>query len=266
MTAGDARRAGWLYVLHGIFGAGRNWGTVARRLVQVRQDWGVLLVDLREHGRSRGFPPPHTIAAAASDLNDLVADHPPAAVLGHSFGGKVALAWAGCAPAGLRQVWSIDATPEAGRPRGSAWQLLSAVEGLPGPFPTRDDAVAALVAAGTASPVALWMTTNLSAGKRGYEWRLDFAAVRALLDDFFRVDLWHVVEAPPDGIETHVVRASESSAISRDAVERFRAAGPGVTFHEVEGGHWLNADNPDALVGLLTAWLPSGGNTDVSRT
>ena len=26
--------------------------------------------------------------------------------------------------------------------------------------------------------------------------------------------------------------------------------------HDVEGGHWLNADNPDALVDLLAEELP----------
>src|SRR4051812_24710793 len=44
----------WLLVLHGIYGAGRNWGSIARRLVEARPEWGAVLVDLRMHGQSRG--------------------------------------------------------------------------------------------------------------------------------------------------------------------------------------------------------------------
>src|SRR5688500_8745529 len=62
----DATPERWLLVLHGIYGSGRNWGTIARRLVEARPEWGVLLVDLRNHGQSRGFPGPHTLAAAAA--------------------------------------------------------------------------------------------------------------------------------------------------------------------------------------------------------
>ncbi len=84
-----------LFVLHGIYGAGRNWGTVARRLVRARPRWRCVLVDLRSHGRS---PPlrPHTLEACAEDLLRLE-DRVGAAdgVLGHSFGGKVAMVWAG---------------------------------------------------------------------------------------------------------------------------------------------------------------------------
>jgi esterase len=46
--------------------------------------------------RLAGLPPPHTVAAAAADVDRLVEhlDFHAAAVLGHSFGGKVALTYA----------------------------------------------------------------------------------------------------------------------------------------------------------------------------
>ena len=58
----------WLYLLPGIYGAGRNWGSVMRRWVQERPDWGAVLIDLRGHGASQGFSPPHTLESAAADL------------------------------------------------------------------------------------------------------------------------------------------------------------------------------------------------------
>ncbi|MDE2973409.1 MAG: hypothetical protein OXU64_01630 [Gemmatimonadota bacterium] len=42
-----------------------------------------------------------------------------------------------------------------------------------------------------------------------------------------------------------------------------RAAGSGgrVFLPEAEGGHWLNAENPDAVVGLLARTLPAATET-----
>lgn len=249
--------AGWLAVLHGIYGAGRNWGSIARSLVDRRPDWGVVLVDLREHGESTGFAAPHTVEAAAADLAELSANGPVRAVLGHSFGGKVALAHAR-ATESIEQVWVVDSTPEAREPGGSAWDMLRILRRLPESYGARDEAVSALVAEGVAQPTALWMTTNLEWSGSSYRWRLDLDVMEALLDSFFETDLWDVVESPPARLTVHFIRATESSVLGEAAVARIRAAGERsgqVHLHEVEGGHWLNADNPQAVVALLDGAL-----------
>lgn len=258
LSAEGAHPERWLLVLPGIFGTGRNWATVARRLARERPDWGVVLVDLRQHGDSQGFPPPHTVAAAAGDVATLADTLPSsaAAVLGHSFGGKVALAYATGAPAGLEQVWMADSTPEVGEPAGGAWDMLRAVRELPPHFTSRQELVDALAARGVARPVAQWMATNLEREAEGIlRWRFDVDAIEALLRDFFRTDLWEAVESPPPGVEVHVIRATRSDVLSTEAVGRVRAAAA-ARLHEVEGGHWLNADAPDALVALLAEGLP----------
>lgn len=261
VTAKGSEPAAWLYVLHGMYGAGRNWGTVSRRLVERRPDWGCLLIDLRQHGASQGFPPPHRVSDAAADLVALqtVTQKSARAVLGHSFGGKVALAYLQQADEPPRQVWVIDSTPEAGEPRGSAWEMLKNLRALPDRFESRDAAVNALTAAGSTEAVAQWMALNLVRADDGtFRWRFDLDAVEALLRDFFALDLWGVVEAPPPGADVHFVKATESSVLSAQTLERLEAAGPNVHVHTVTGGHWLNADNPDALVELLAESLPAG--------
>ena len=172
VTAPGADPGSHLVFLHGIFGAGRNWATVARHLVRERPEWGALLVDLREHGSSQGFPPPHTLAAVAADVGRLVlaSEHPVRGVLGHSFGGKVALelvrGGVGVAAALLETLWVVDSTPEARAPGGSAWSVLAALKSVPGPFQHRAAGVAALQTLGVSEPVARWMATNLEEGNR----------------------------------------------------------------------------------------------------
>jgi esterase len=262
VTAAGAAPRSWLFVLHGFFGAGRNWTTVGRRLTLARPDWGVALVDLRLHGASQGFAPPHTLAACAQDVAALAGSlgRPVRAVLGHSFGGKVALAYLRRRSAGLREVWVVDTDPSAGEPRGDAWELLRIVRSLPHEFGTRDELIAALGHAGIGRRSAEWMATNLDRTAAGYRWRLDFAALEQLLVDFFQTDMWGVLAEPPPGVEVHVVKALGSAVLADRSLARLRAnaeTGARIVLHAVEGGHVLNADNPDALAALLGGALPA---------
>lgn len=65
-----------------------------------RADWRMVLVDLRNHGKSteiRGLEPPHSIENSAKDLANLVKVQGwawPDVVIGHSMGGKVVLDFA----------------------------------------------------------------------------------------------------------------------------------------------------------------------------
>jgi len=276
----------WIAFLHGIYGAGRNWNSVARRVVGARPEWGATMVDLRGHGDSTGFPPPHTVRAAACDLlrTARAAGGTPDAVLGHSFGGKVAMEYlrvtakadadGSLAPSAL---WIVDSTPEAREPSGSAWEMFDVLRAHPGPFASRGAGLQALESEGVATPVARWLATNLveengtsdgraddaddadeARSKPAWRWRIDVEVMEALLRDFFDLDLWKVVEDPPAGAHVHVVKATESSVLSGESLERVEAAASSsdrVHLHRVEGGHWLNADNPDALVELLAREL-----------
>lgn len=262
VTHQDREPEQWLLVLHGIYGSGRNWGTIARRLVDERPEWGALLVDLRLHGGStEGFRPPHTLAAAAADVDRLIEhlDFHAAAVLGHSFGGKVALLYADHHGDELRQVWVMDSTPATREPSGSAWRMIDAVRSLPPEFASRKQAVQGLEQQGYPASVAQWMAMNLQPEDGVYRWRLDWNGIEQMLRDFFRTDLWGVVENPSAGVELHFVRATESSTLDEETAERVEAAGEEtgrVFLHRIEGGHWINTDNPDAVVELLSTGLP----------
>jgi len=269
ITATAAAPERWMYLVHGIYGAGRNWNAVARQLVEQRPDWGVVPVDLRGHGSSAPGAPPHTVAACADDLLALPdsADGAPLAdaILGHSFGGKVATLFAHRAPS-VRTLIIADSTPSARTPSGSAWEMLEALKRNPGPFSDRGEGIDAIQAAGYPRPVAQWMGTNLV--RKGDEdgdatewgWRLDPDQMEALLRDFFGLDAWPTIEdAATGGVQIELLRATESSILTgadQERAEDLRAEGLPIRLTPVEGGHWLNADNPTRVVELLGAVLP----------
>jgi esterase len=269
VTADPSAARRTIVLLHGIYGRGRNWAAVARSLAARRPEWAAALVDLRLHGASPAFEPPHTIAACASDVRERIAraDDWPApveAVVGHSFGGKVALSLLadGAAPPQSlfpAQVWIVDSTPAAGEPAGTAWRMLALARALPQRVATRAEAIDGLVAGGITPDVAAWMASNLRRDGEGLVWALDWDAMEALLRDFFARDLWPIVEAPPPGVVLHFIKATESSRLSEDACGRLEAIGRAtgrVHVHRVEGGHWIHADNPTVVTALLADALP----------
>lgn len=261
VTNGDAEPKTWLVMLHGIYGKGRNWGSIARRLVEERPEWGVLLVDLRLHGDSQGFAGPHTVEAAAADVDALVRhlDVNSCAILGHSFGGKVALTYAQAHTGTLRQVWVMDSTPAVREPEGSAWGMIEAVRSLPPHFASRAEAVEGLQRHGYPTGVGQWMAMNLEPRDGRYHWAIDLDAMEAMLRDFFQLDLWPTVENPPGEVVIHFVKATRSNTVDEETAARVEAAGTAngrVVLHRVESSHWINTDNPDAVVNLLAAHLP----------
>ena len=143
--------ARWLLMTHGIYGAGSNWRSIARKLHERRPDWGVVLFDLRGHGKSDGGEPPHTVAACAQDVLALIDELGGVdAISGHSFGGKVVMATRAAAPA--RPIWVLDASPSAApaiaaAPPPTVVGLLDFMARAPR-WPDREAFVQAVVGAG----------------------------------------------------------------------------------------------------------------------
>ncbi len=135
-----------VYILHGILGSGRNWRSFARRLVRRRPDCRLILADLRGHGDSPSGAPPHTLQACVDDLENLAGIcGAPEVVIGHSFGGKVALAWAQRDRVGIRQAWALDAAPGPLRSRADAHEVsrvIAALRQVPIPLARRGDELA----------------------------------------------------------------------------------------------------------------------------
>ena len=254
-----------LLMLHGIYGRGRNWLAVARMLVERRPDWCCWLADMRHHGDAHPGPECGTLDALAADIETWGATLgvTPDAVLGHSFGGKVALAYAARQAARPLQTWVIDSTPEAKPPSGSAWDMLGIVRSLPQTFRSRQDAIAGIEAGGFSTEVAQWMSTNLVHDTEAFRWRLDFAVMEHLLHEFFQTSMWPVLDPGSHAHDIHVLKATQSSVISSDAVARMTAlaaqpstARARVHLHHREGGHWIHAESPGVVVDLLAEHLP----------
>jgi pimeloyl-ACP methyl ester carboxylesterase len=270
---GASPAAATVLFTHGIFGAGGNWRSIARAVLARCPGYRALLVDLRLHGRSEAGAPPHTLAACADDLAALLAGEraagrPVRVAVGHSFGGKAVLALR-ARGADLAQTWMLDSTPSA---RPGAWdaadndvrEVWESLAALARGWPKRDDFVAAMQARGHGPTLAAWLAMNLvpaPGGDGGLRLRLDLPAVRALVADYYAVDLWPALLDPALAGDVHVVIAARAATFSADDRARLAAlpAAGRVHPHTVDAGHWLHLDAPTAVVDLLATHLPAAG-------
>ena len=266
--------------LHGILGSGANWRGFAKRLLESLPDTEAWLVDLRLHGRSTGFAAPHTVEACAKDLAELVAarrgpngssgpngpSRPVTRVLGHSFGGKVALAYAKTNPE-LHRVFVVDSNPgprPSGRGSETTLKVIELLGAAPPSYASREAFAAHFRAEGLEPGIVAWLGMNLVAGPNGegFVFRIDLRAVHELLDDYLFRDLFPVVENPIQGSPTKFVffAGELSQTLDDDARARLRedarAMPDRVALEVIPGaGHWVHVDAPDALRKAIEAHL-----------
>lgn len=258
--------------LHGALGSGSNLRSLASKLTKLRPEYRICLVDLRHHGDSQGAPPPNTLAACAGDLAALLAElrREPEVILGHSFGGKTALMFAQSFPGRARQIWVLDSNPGSQEPTAAneVIRVIQAVRRTTTPAADRAHVVAELMGQGLSSGTANWLATNLQRQPEGFVWRFNLDAIYELMLDYFRVDLWKVLESGAADSDFRVVVAErsdrwapENRARLETMLETVRAnheqertvRGSGtVELHIVpDAGHWLHVDNPAFLLELL---------------
>ncbi|MGI3778663.1 MAG: alpha/beta fold hydrolase, partial [Janthinobacterium lividum] len=168
-----------------------------------------------------------------------------AAVLGHSMGGKVAMALAGAAPGRVERLVVADIAPVAYPPhfRGYAEAMLAVPGGA-----SRGEADAALAGVVPNAGVRAFLMQNRVPGG----WRFGLAEIAAGLGE---VEGWDGGTGRYGG-PVLVVEGGRSDYVGEAGRAAFGRAFGDVRFAVLAGaGHWLHAEDPvgfgDAVVGFL---------------
>jgi esterase len=237
-------------LLHGFLGSGKNLRTLAQRWSAVAPERTLLLPDLRGHGESPPLSAGADLDSLAADVLDAAAGLPsPLSMVGHSLGGRVALAAARRAPGRVADVVLLDIGPGPMDPaRSDTRRVLEILLGAPDEAADRRELRAHFVAQGLTPGLADWLLMNLRADQGRLHWRIDRRALAALHDRSMYEDLWPVVEAAPMPIRC--IRGGRSSYVPAQEAERLAASGCRVDTL-ADAGHYVHVDALDALVALL---------------
>ena len=243
-----------LVLLHGLFGQARNFAQIQRTLAQ---RWRVIALDQRNHGASPHAPDMRYATMAEDVLETLTAlDATPAALLGHSMGGKVAMRAALLHPNAVERLLVADIAPVVYAPHNhpivAVMQEIPLHDGL-----TRAAADTALAAAVPAAEVRAFLLQNLRLGTPP-TWRIGLQEIAAALADLEGWDGPTAATAPGAVYagRTLFVAGETSDYITRDDRPLIRALFPAARFVTVKhAGHWLHADNPAGFLAVVEAFL-----------
>lgn len=238
-------------LLHGLFGSAGNWHGIARRLEAERH---LLVPDLRNHGRSA-----HATAAGyeamAADVVELLdqANLGPAAMVGHSMGGKVALWLALQWPERVERLAALDIAPVTYPHRfGDILGALEAVDLTS--LTSRAEADATLATHLRNADLRAYLLQNLVLEQGYWRWRMSLANLREALPRLLDFPQTSAVQPFPG--PALFLYGARSDYIQGRYLPAIRALFPFARLRAVAGaGHWLYAEQPDAVARALQGFL-----------
>lgn len=251
-----------LVFLHGVMGFGANWRSIAKAFETKYQ---VLAYDQRGHGRSFqpaiGYAPENYADDLLEILDELAWEK--INLIGHSMGGRNALAFADLYPDRVKRLVIEDIGPSMNH-AGSGF-ILRLLDTIPVPFPTRRDAKVYFetefqtVFADIRNPVGLaaYLNANIveDEQKRGV-WRFFEPGVRESIEAGRAEERWDDLQNLK--MPTLLVRGEFSNDLPRDIYDRILAENPKIKGVEIAGaGHWVHSDQPKAFIDALESFLAS---------
>ncbi|QFT57438.1 Esterase YbfF [Sulfitobacter sp. THAF37] len=236
-----------LVIAHGLFGSGRNWGVIAKRLADARR---VVTPDMRNHGSSPRAPT-QSYRDMAADLAELAETlGTPIDLCGHSMGGKAAMALALTRPELINRLIVADIAPVAYEHSQS--QFIDAMRqvDLSG-LTRRSEAEAQLADAGVEPALQSFFTQSLDVPNRAWRLNLDVLETEMPVIVGWPDDLEGVFDRP-----TLFLSGGASEYVRRQDRKTIKALFPAARFAKLPGaGHWLHAEQPRHFEAAVRAFL-----------
>jgi pimeloyl-ACP methyl ester carboxylesterase len=237
-----------LLIAHGLYGSGRNWGVIARKLSEHRD---VVAVDMRNHGASPRNPS-HSYADLAHDLSEII-EHigGRADVLGHSMGGKAAMQLALAHAALVRKLIVADIAPIAYSHDQSQYIRAMRALDLAG-ITGRTQADSRLEPLVPDAALRAFFLQSLDLKTDPATWRLN---LDALEDQMPNIIGWPETAGQFGGPALFLTGA-ESHYVLPAYHPKIRALFPQARFAKLIGaGHWLHATHPRQFLETVQTFL-----------
>ncbi len=231
-----------LLLLHGLFGNSGNWAGVVKYL---KDDFRLILPDLRNHGRS-----PHSdvmdFPAMAADLRRLLTHLGlgSASILGHSMGGKAAMWLALNDPEWVDQLVVADMAPVAYHNRFE--QILQGMSSMPlEELSSRGDADQYLAQYVPQKLVRQYLLQNLVKDRGDWQWRCNLSVLQQQILVLAGYPALDDLAFAGDVLFLYGERSDYVLPDYRGIIDRHF---PHARLRMLNGaGHWLYAEQPEAF-------------------
>lgn len=248
-----------LLVIHGLFGSGRNWGAIAKRLAL---SYTVYALDMPNHGRSPWVDGVMTYPCMAGQVAAFMDGQglKSATILGHSMGGKAAMQLA------LNHGERVDAliVADMAPVQYTGREHLSYIRAMQGvdlsAVSRRAEVEERLRDAIPIDAIRKFLMQNLVSDETtgGLRWQINLAGLAASMDAIMDFPLEPEME--PYGGPTLFLAGGASDYLlpeHQPAVDRLFLDHE---IHYLEGcGHWLHAEQPALFTEHVLDFLARAG-------
>ena len=245
-----------LVFLHGLFGQGKNFGTVAKLL---GEDATSVLVDLPNHGRSpwTDYFDYHLFAdLLAGELVERGAGREPVTLVGHSMGGKVAMQLTLSHPRLVDRLVVIDMSPVNRGDPSEFQHYADAMSGLDlSVIGSRAQADAALSVAVPNQRIRSFLLQNLhrSDSSQGWRWLPNLKLLGASMG---LMSGWPDQQGRSWDGPVLWLAGGRSEFIGERHRPAMAALFPNVELEVVpDAGHWVHAEQPQAVAEAIRRFI-----------
>lgn len=235
-------------LIHGLFGDLDNLKSLGNELEKSHK---VIRLDVPNHGLSEHWPQmdyPQLAAAIMQLLDSLGLSS--AHLVGHSMGGKIAMATALLYPERIDSVVAADIAPAAYPPRHQA--VFAGLNSLDLVNTNRAAALTHLTQAGIDNATAQFLLKSLRRADKGFSWKMNLEGLQAC---YHKIIGWDLV-APPYTKPSFLIRGGESDYVTAEHRESILAQFPKVQAKTINGtGHWLHAQKPEIFNRLVAEFI-----------
>ena len=238
-------------IAHGLLGSKRNWRAVAE---QLEGSFHVFAVDMRNHGESPAATD-MSYGELAQDLREFLVSQglTSSALVGHSMGGKAAMALALTAPEVISNLIVLDIAPISYS--DELTQCLALMGGGESWFSPRNGDPGQQLAAALSNPaISALLVHNLMTSGDHFDWRVNLHAVVANMENLstFPQTLPERSFSGP----TLFLHSALSEFVRPEHHEAIHNLFPGAEVRLIDGvGHWMHADQPQAVAREILSFL-----------
>lgn len=238
-----------IVILHGLLGSSDNWLTQAKLL---SPKYKIYTIDQRNHGQSPhddAFDYQSMVNDLLEFLDDRQLDDP--ILLGHSMGGKTVMNFALQHPDRARKLVVVDIAPRAYNLEHYA--LVDAMMGLQlQELNSRNEADAQLAARVSEPDVRQFLLKNLQrSAEGGFSWKVNLPVIQEKLANVGVDLLTNTTFDKP----TLFIRGAKSAYIKDGDMDVIRRYFPSATLETIDTGHWVQAENPNEFVRVVSEWM-----------
>ncbi|MEK9727385.1 MAG: alpha/beta fold hydrolase [Candidatus Margulisiibacteriota bacterium] len=235
-------------IIHGLFGSKQNWTQIAKSL---SEKYSIITVDCRNHGESF-HSSTMSYTEMATDIVNLMNDLniKKANILGHSMGGKIAMAVSQLHPKKVNKQIIIDIAPKQYPPHHT--KIISALTNIDlNKFKSRSDVNLALKESIPNDVLRQFLIKNIQP-KQPLKWQINLDGIAKSYSDIMD---WPENLSNKSTVESLFIRGTKSNYVELNDESVIKNMFSNCQIRSIDASHWVHAEKPTETIKQISDFI-----------